>query len=158
MTDLVLDVGALADLLAQTLTSNRRDAVRFHSDRFIPSPVVKVLNHIVRSDGRYVVVASAFAFIELAHKWDEIVQGRFQARQLAAFLADPPDWFVVAAMERALIRFLCDVPSEVVVSSGRLQPIEWTDAIHAATTFSREEARLVTTDLRLRQIPNLTAS
>lgn len=156
MTDLVLDVGALADVLTQLLAAGRQDTVRFRQDRFIPNNVADLLNRNVRSGGQYLVVASALAFVELAHKWGEIVNNRFHPRQLAAFLADPPDWFVVASIDRTLIPSLCAMPAEVVMPNGRPEPIEWTDAIHAATALSREQATLVTTDSRLRQIPNLS--
>ena len=101
------------------------------------------------------MAASVLAFVELANKWEGIVKTRYQPRQLAAFLSDPPDWFSVAAIDRELIPYLCAVPAEVVLPDGKVTPIEWTDAIHAATTYSRTQARLVTTDGKLRQIPNL---
>jgi predicted nucleic acid-binding protein len=160
MTDLVLDVGALAEMLAQVFACPERDSIHFHSDaeeKFITDRVAALMNRVVRSHGQFVIVASVLAFVELAHKWDDIVRTRFHPRQLAAFLSDPPDWFAVAAIDKELTPYLCAVPAEVVLANGRLTPIEWTDAIHAATTYSRSQARLVTTDSRLRQIPNLVA-
>jgi predicted nucleic acid-binding protein len=158
MTDLVLDVGALVEMLSQVFACPERESIHFHSDaeeKFITDRVAALMNKVVRSHGQFVIVASALAFVELAHKWGDIVETRFHPRQLAAFLSDPPDWFAVAAIDRELIPFLCKVPAEVVLPNGKVTPIEWTDAIHAATAYSRSQARLVTTDSKLRQIPNL---
>lgn len=158
MTDLVLDVGALAEMLAQIFACPERESVHFHSDAegwFLSDRVAALMNRVVCSHGQSVIVASALAFVELAHKWDDIVKMRFHPRQLATFLSDPPDWFAVAAIDKELIPYLCAVPAEVVLPNGRVAPIEWTDSIHAATALSRSQARLVTTDGKLRQIPNL---
>jgi len=158
MTDLVLDVGALAEMLAQIFACPERDSIHFHSDtekKFITDRVAALMNRVVHSHGQFVMVASALAFVELANKWEEIVNTRFHPRQLAAFLSDPPDWFAVAAIDRELIPYLCAVPAKVILPNGKVTPVEWTDAIHAATAYSRSQARLVTTDSKLRQIPNL---
>jgi predicted nucleic acid-binding protein len=158
MTDVVLDVGALAEMLVQVFACPERDSIHFRSDaeaKFITDRVADLMNRIVRSHGQFTIVASALAFVELANKWEEIVRDRFHPRQLAAFLADPPEWFIVAAIDQALIPALCSVPADVTMPIGKLEPIEWTDAIHAATAYSRSQAKLVTTDGKLRQIPNL---
>jgi len=147
MADLVLDVGALADLLAQCFQAGDWTKPRVQTTHFLTSEDSRRINRIVWGDGRYVVVASAVAFAELARKWDEIVAGRFQPYQLAAFLQDPPDWFVVEPVDEDLIPLFGEVPI--------VQKLEWPDIIHAATVLSREEGNLVTSDRDLRQAMEL---
>ncbi len=155
MTDLVLDTGALADVLAQYFQAEDRITPQFQTSRFLPPETARQINRIVHGNGRYIVAASAMAFVELAHKWDEIVAGRFQPHQLAALLQEPPDWFSVEPMDEDLIPVFGQVPPEVPMPDGSVQPIEWPDAVHAATAFSREEGDLVTSDQRLLQLMRL---
>jgi hypothetical protein len=41
------------------------------------------------------IVVSTFAFVELARKWQEIVEGRFSMLQFRGFLEQPPDWVII---------------------------------------------------------------
>ena len=92
------------------------------------------------------------AFVELARKWDDIIAGRFLPYQLAAFIHAPPDWFSIEPLDEDLIPLFGQVPPEVLMPDGSVQPIEWPDAVHVATALSREEGRLVTSDRRLLQL------
>lgn len=141
MADLVLDVGALADLLAQCFQAEDWTKPQVQATHFLPSEASRQINRIVWGDGHYVVVASALAFVELARKWDAIVAGRFHPYQLAAFLQDPPDWFAVEPVDEDLIPLFGQVPL--------VQELEWPDAIHVATVLSRENGNLVTSDHNL---------
>jgi hypothetical protein len=54
-------------------------------------------------------------------------------------------------MDEDLLPFYAKVPKYVVLNS-RVVPIEWTDAVHLATMFSRgEEAVMATTDGKVKQ-------
>ncbi|GAB4547152.1 MAG: hypothetical protein Kow0063_41780 [Anaerolineae bacterium] len=157
MADLVLDVGALADLLSQYFQAEDRTRPLFEPSRFLSSEIARQINRIVRDDGRYIVAASAMAFVELVRKWDEIVDQRFEPYQLAAFLQDPPDWFSLEPVDEDLIPLFGQVPPEVPMPDGSVQTLEWPDVIHAATALSREEADLITSDGRLLQVMALQA-
>jgi predicted nucleic acid-binding protein len=141
MTDLVLDVGALADLLAQCFQSDNWTTPRVQPSQFISRENSRQINRIVWEYRPYVVIASAMAFVELARKWNEIVAGRFQPYQMATFLQDTPDWFVVEPVDEYLVLLLGQVPL--------VQELEWPDATHVATVLSRERGDLITTDRRL---------
>jgi len=154
--DLVLDVAALADILAQYFNADDRSQPHFQATTDLTLRTATMASRIVEEDTKYVVAASVLAFVEMAHRWDRIVDNRFSPVQLAAFLLDPPEWFSIEPMEEELIGRFADIPSEVQMPDGRIEPIEWTDAIHAATTLNREQALLVTSDRRLRQVPGLT--
>lgn len=156
--DLVLDVAALADLLSQYFNADDRSLPSFKSTPSLTLQVATMASRIAQEDTRYVLAASVLAFVEMAHRWNKIVASRFKPIQLAAFLIDPPDWFSVEPMEEGLLEHFAEVPTEVQMPDGKTEPIEWTDAIHAATTFSRERALLVTSDRRLKQVPGLTLS
>lgn len=147
MADLVLDVGALADLLAQCFQTDDWTKPLVRASRFISRESTRQINRIVWEYRPYVVAASAMAFVELARKWDEIVAGRFRPDQLAIFLQDPPDWFVVEPVDEHLVFLLSQVPT--------MQELEWPDAIHIATVLSREAGRLVTSDRDLGQAMEL---
>jgi len=152
-TDMVLDVGALAELLTQYFQADDRSCVQFRANTFLSPADVRYLNRIVAEDGRrHVVVASAAAFVELARKWGEIVGDQLQSHQLAAFLQATPDWFAVDPVDESLLPALGQVPPEVTMPDGTTKPVEWLDAIHAATALARENARLVTTDRTLLQM------
>lgn len=158
MTDLVLDTNVLAEFLSQYFGPAERGRASFKCRQNLSSEAVRRINKI-RERGELedsvtsIVISSALAFVELVRQWDEIVRDRFEPHQLAAFLEQPPDWFSVAPLDEDLIEFFCDVPTQVAMAEGVLEPIEWTDAVHAATVFSRGDSCLiVTTDQRLRNM------
>ena len=160
--DIVLDSDTLADFLAQYFGPTQRGLQLFQSQgRFSPETARRINSIVVRymayEIGTTVVVASALAFVEIVRQWDEIVQDRFQSHQLAAFLEQPPDWFSIAPVDEDLVEFFCDVPAVVSMPDGTTQPVEWTDAVHAATVFSRGKTCLfATSDQRLCQIVTLS--
>jgi predicted nucleic acid-binding protein len=93
------------------------------------------------------LVASTLAFVEMSRKWEEIVQGRFDVAQMAAFIEQPPEWFVIESLDEALVSVLCDVPAYVQMPEGDIRSLEWTDAVHIATTLIRGvDAQLAATD------------
>jgi hypothetical protein len=141
MADLVLDVGALADLLAQCFQSDDWTNPCIQPSQFICPEDSRQINRILEREGPYVVVASAMTFVELVRKWNEIVSERFQPHQMAVFLHDTPDWFVVEPIDEYLVLLLGDVPL--------VQELEWPDAIQVATVLSRETSTLITSDRNL---------
>jgi predicted nucleic acid-binding protein len=157
MPDIVLDSNILSDFLAQyydPLIANRGEG-KFCPERTITKDLAYRLNHIIKKSHIEIndlVVSSTFAFIEIARKWDDIVQSRFSVDQMYAFISQPPDWFDIAPVDEDLLPFYLDVPTFVFVDN-RSEPIDWTDAIHVATAYSRgEKALLATTDHRLKCI------
>lgn len=155
LSDVVLDTGALADALAQFFQSPDQSPPRFAQSHYISHKVARLLNYVIRSDGRFVVVASALAFVELAHQWQPIIAERISPVQLAAFLNDPPAWFTVAPVDQDLVPSFLDVPPVVTMPWGKVEPVEWTDAVHAATALSRDNAVLVSSDRRLERLPGV---
>jgi hypothetical protein len=151
MPDVVLDTGPLADVLRQYFQSQDRSDPNFVASKDISRDEVRLINKVVRDGSlrRHIIVASSLAFVELVYNWDTVVNNQFTEDMLAAFIADPPDWFTIESMNNDLISSFCEIPSAVQMTDGNTQPIEWTDAVHAATTLMREEAILVTTDSRL---------
>ncbi len=149
MSDLVLDVGPLADFLAQYFNAEDRSCPRFAPTASLTHDVSRRMTTIASFDGPYIVVTSAVAIVELVRQWDEITEGRFQPYQLAALLDAPPDWFSIDPLDEELLPFIRLVPSEVIMPNGELKQIEWTDAVHVATKLARDNSELVTTDHRL---------
>jgi hypothetical protein len=111
--------------------------------------LVRKLNNIIKwsagEDVTYsgVVVCSTLAFVEIARKFDEISAKRFTMDQFASFIDQPPEWFIIAALDRNLFRDLSSLPGKVVLPNGKETPIEWADAIHMATALSRDEPWLL---------------
>jgi len=155
MADLVLDTGALADLLAQYFNLEDRSNPKFLPSTFLTVEVTRLINHIVRISNSYIIVSSVMAVVEIVRKWDEIVAGRFYAYQLAAFLESPPEWFSFDPMDEDVILLFGQVPSVVLMPDNSVRSIEWTDAVHAATALGRDKGILVTADRILIQIPHL---
>lgn len=162
MRDLVLDTNVLADFLTQYFGPAERGQSPFEAGGWLSSSAVRLLNQMrrrYRADEpvKNLVIASSLAFVELVRQWDDIVQDRFQPYQLAAFLVQPPDWFSVAPVDEDLIEFFCDVPADVSTPEGIVKSIEWTDAVHIATVFSRDdECLFATTDQRLQHVARLS--
>lgn len=153
MSDLVLDTGPLAYLLREYFASENRRIPSFRPDNELSQGVVKQISRIVQGydfgHNRYVIAASALAFVELAYKWTALAKGHIRPSQLTAFLKEPPEWFVVEPMDEHIMPYFMGVGSSVQLQDGRMEPIEWTDAIHMATALSREDGKLVTTDHKL---------
>jgi hypothetical protein len=102
------------------------------------------------------VVASCLGFVETVRKWTTLSKGRFQPWQMKAFPQAPPEWFSVAPVDEDLIESFLDVLSFVIMPNDQELPVEWTDAVHVVTVFSRSNQALFRTrDRRLRQIEQL---
>jgi predicted nucleic acid-binding protein len=167
MSDIVLDTNVIGDFLAQYFApaGANRGAGEFRPEGKLTRALIARLNRILDTFRRYdlgetlnspyaggLIVSSAFAFVELCRNWDRIVQKRFSIIQLEGFLLQPPDWFSIAPVDEVLLPFYANIPSHITLR-GEIKPIEWCDAIHAATADSRgRSCLLATTDERLQAI------
>ena len=164
MTELILDTNILADFLDQYFDSKRgnRGYGKFLAADNISPGFAKKINSVV---GRYAVepdptfsgliISSTLAFVELARRFDAISRERFSIENLYDFIQTHPDWFSIAPVDMQLIPFFLEVPKHVYVENQNV-PIEWTDAVHVATAFSRGDSSFVlTTDSKISAIPTL---
>ena len=149
MADVVLDTGPLADFLVQFFEERNGLRTRYEATSSLPAEAVQAINRIASGNSDFVIVTSAFTFVELARIWGTVIIDRVSQDQLAAFIEDPPEWFVIDPVDEDLLPAFGDVPASVQLSENSVEQIEWTDAVHAATTLARGNARLVTTDTRL---------
>lgn len=159
MTDIVLDSNILADVIAQYYEAGFE---RFNAVSFITKAQATFLNRILnryKYDGVPddeisfgLVIASTLGFVEIARKFDVIVSGRFTVSQFRAFIVQPPEWFLVASIDETLLPYLVDLPAEVITARNAVLPLEWADAIHVATTLSRDKCVLATSDRTIQQI------
>lgn len=168
MADVVLDTNVLADLLAQFFAGVTRVRPHFVKQNTVSRKLARKVNQIVRwhdpnlayeedeelPPGK--VVASTFAFVEIARGWTDIVRDRFQVYEMAAFIDQPPEWFVVEPVDENLVLEFCDVPPDILMADGRTRSLEWPDAVHVATAFGRgDNSLLATTDRELQRIEAL---
>ena len=167
MADIVLDANTIGDFLAQHFNPHtaNRGCGSFRPEGMLTKPLADHLNRILVTFRRYemgddiespyssgLVVASAFAFVELCRNWQRMVGTRFSITQLQQFIMQPPEWFNIAPVDETLLPFYADIPTDVFVNGG-FKAIEWCDAIHAATAESRgTSCFLATTDERLRSL------
>jgi predicted nucleic acid-binding protein len=164
MADIVLDTNILADLLAQYYKDNAQKGSYFEDEGRLNKDLVRALNRILRwhlqthfenDDDSFpgLVVASSLAFVEIARQFDEVANGRFTIEQFAAFIDQPPEWFLISPVDSALFPHLCDLPREIVLPDGNIKPVEWADAIHIATAISRgETCLLAVTDSTIKKV------
>lgn len=167
MVDIVLDSNVLADFLMQYFGTARYGQASFIAQDSISKELSRRVNQIVRWHRwdlydenvlQYpgLIVASALAFVEISRQWATIVKNRFTIEQFAGFIEQPPEWFVIEPIDESLVEVFSYLPVEVLMASGKIKPLEWTDAIHAATALRRgEECLLATTDRRLERIASL---
>jgi hypothetical protein len=164
MSSIGLDTGPLADFLSQFFGPAQRGFALFQRSFLLSEDAVGAINAIVRAynedePARALVFASTLAFAELARKWDALAGGRFHPHQLRAFLTVPPGWFVVEPVDQSLVESFLEVPVAVQMENGDLKNVEWADAIHVATAFSRDSQQvkclLATQDHRIQRIPQL---
>jgi hypothetical protein len=165
MVEVVLDSNILADFLAQyfDLNTGNRGMGKFKAQDEITPALARKINTIIKEfvatddpSSSGLVIASVLAFIELSRKFDPISKNRFQIENLYDFIQNHPEWFSIAPVDMDLVPFFIDVPAYVYVN-GKTKPIEWTDAIHVATTFSRGDASsIATTDHKIKAIPSLS--
>ena len=151
MKDLVCDTDILSEILTQYL--NNSYTPHFVSNGFLSSTIEFHLNETIKNSmyTKGFVIASAFAFVELARKFDSIFKGTISILKFRAFIDSPPEWFLIEPLSLDLFEPLRTLPS-YIVSKKASKPIEWADAIHVATALLRENCYLATTDQRLRDI------
>lgn len=147
-----LDAGPLADFLDQYFRSSKRLCPFFVKSSEFSDDIAQMINKIIQDPQFSRICASSFAFVELVRKWEEIVKDRFKVYQLQAFISDPPEWFLIEPLDETIVHYLCLISPEVRMADNSMKPLEWTDAIHAATKMTRENSILVTSDERLRQV------
>lgn len=166
MPDVVLDTNVLADFLAQFFGAAQRGRTSFVEQDTISRELARKINQIVRWYGwnsnvvdddeeQYPgkVVASAFAFVEIARKWADIVRDRFTVEQMASFVEQPPEWFVIEPVDENLVLAFCDIPTDVLTTHGQIRSLEWPDAVHIATAFGRgDDSLLAVTDVQIRRV------
>jgi hypothetical protein len=163
MADIILDTNILSEMLAQFF-KNRVGAhnIKFIENGALNERAVREINKIVEWHNSSIdsvfpglVIASSFGFVEIARKFEEISCRQYTIQQFAAFIEQPPEWFLIVSVDTNLFHFLTSIPGYVTVGSGS-KPVEWADAIHVATAFSRDEHWwLATTDVRIKAIPAL---
>jgi predicted nucleic acid-binding protein len=165
MPDVVLDTNILADLLAQFFGSAQRGRAPFARQDTITPELARKINQIVRwhtwdwelenDQARHpgLIVAATFAFVEIARKWTDIVRERFTVEQMAGFIEQPPEWFVIEPVDENLVEAFCDVPTDIRTAQGKMRSLEWPDAIHIAVAFGRgDDCLLAATDSEIRRI------
>lgn len=160
MADIILDTNILADLLAQYFEEHISEGGYFKQKGLLTQLITREINRVLRwylsndeTPSPGLIIASTFAFVEIARQFDNIVKRRFTVIQFAAFVEQPPEWFFISALDRSLFPHLSRIPREIFLPNGNVEPIEWTDAVHIATTLSRDEpCFLATTDRRIKAV------
>ncbi len=159
MQDIVLDTNILSEFLAQYFQQRRKSGYfsyhHIETTDLLNHRVVKEIRGIIKAYDymrSHLVVASTFAFLEIAGKFAEVSGNRFTIEQFSGFIDQPPEWFWVAPLDESLFLELLRIPPYVTMPGGQLKNIEWADAIHLATALSRENCLLATTDTRLKQL------
>lgn len=156
MTDIIIDTNIPAELLSQYYGDEIQREGSFISKGFLNEQLVRRMNRIIKwvfsDDDEFppgYVVCSTLAFVEIARKFDEISVNRFTIQQMAAFIEQPPEWFIISSIDGSLFKYLNYLPGGVILN-GQEAPIEWADAIHMATALSRDEPWLLAvTDSRM---------
>jgi len=164
MSDIILDTNVLADFLAQFFGTAPYGHAHFAEHDTITRELARKINQIVRwHDENLIivdeewypgkVVASTFAFVEIARKWSDISSDRFTIEQMASFIEQPPEWFVIEPVDENLVLAFSDVPAGVLMEHGKARSLEWADAVHIATAFGRgDNSLLAVTDGEMRRV------
>jgi predicted nucleic acid-binding protein len=150
--DIVCDTNILADLLIQYFR-NINSFPLFKESEKINKRLCIRLNKIVESEDRKAyIIASTFAFVELARKFNSIFNNSITLYQFRAFIDQPPDWFLIQNLDHNYFPEMLSIPENVILND-ELKVIEWADALHVATALRREHFIFATTDLRLKNLP-----
>ena len=165
MPDIILDTNLLADFLAQFFGSARRGRDLFTTQGAISRELARKINYIViwhnwnleskESIAQHPgwIGAATFAFVEIAHKWTDIVRERFTVEQMAGFVEHPPAWFVIEPIDENLVDAFFDAPTDALTARGETRSPEWPDTIQVAVAFGRGDACLLAvTDQEVRRI------
>ena len=155
--DIVIDSDSLSEIMYQYF-KQKTNLEEFVVEGNLTTNTVNKLNSILywfqEKEGgtQGLIISSTFAFIEIARKFDQIVNGRFSIDQFAAFINSPPEWFSIEPLDNSISFYLLQIPTHVS-KKGTLIPLEWTDSIHIATTISRgDDSFLLTNDIVIREI------
>lgn len=156
-SDLVLDTHILSDFIAEYYRVDVDKGRLFKKGGILSNRIVDILNEVIKdyeengAFSRGLIVTSAFSFIEITRKFDEVSKGAYSIIQLKAFIENHPDWFYIIEVDESLYEFFYRVPA-YVYDEGVKKNIEWPDAVHCATVLSRDMAFLVTRDQRIQKI------
>ncbi len=167
MNDVLLDTNLLSDLLAVFYSDAFRTKRLFYPYQTLTSKIVRELNRIVRwHDERLwneteelpggLVVASTFAFVEIARQFDKISNHRFSVVQMKAFIDQPPAWFFITSLDETILPHLAHLPTIVQMRNGNQRSVELADSLHIATALSRDHCLIATTDAVLKAIDMIT--
>lgn len=159
--DLILDTHVLCEFIAQYYENKIFDSGLCVENATLTRRRAIKINAIIteyRNNETYaygLIVASSMAIIEIGRKFVEISQNRYNALQLKSFLNELPPYLHIAPIEKVLTSSLYKVPKYITDSNGDIKPIEFADAIHVATYFSRDSAVMLTNDERIQMIPEI---
>lgn len=153
MPDCVLDTHILAEIISQYNPSNPISVI--NDCDAMSEELVREINKIIIYEGyNGLLVASSFAFIEVANKFDDVSKNRFTTERFYGFLRQPPVWFLIEPMSPDTCKHFIEIPK----FSTKAEPIELADAIHVATALQRGPKTILATadhklhDLSLRGI------
>ncbi|WP_153306567.1 hypothetical protein [Desulfogranum japonicum] len=126
MTDIVLDTNILAELLIQYFSNkNSVDSFQVEPINKINNVLADAINKIISWHQGYVdeefpgfVISSTFGFVEISRKFVEISNSAYTVEQLASFIEQPPEWFLIASVDINLFNYLKLLPTFVQVSGG----------------------------------------
>lgn len=137
-----VDTCVLADILLQYNPLAPHEKMK--ETAFLRKDMLKHVNRIVedrQSDSGY-VIASIFAFVELANKMESIFSDNLKIERLTSIIAQPPSWLIIEPLDDKTACHFCDVPNVV---DG--ENVSSDDAVHIATALQRgDKLTFLTTD------------
>ncbi len=142
MIECTVDTHILAEILMQ-YNPARAELPLVSTESMGPS-ISKKLNICIESAGfEGVIIASAFAFVEIVNQFKKVSKEKFNMARCIGMLNQPPDWFIVEPFDATTIFHLISVPKFNLKQIN----IELADAIHVATAMQRgPKTVLVTND------------
>lgn len=158
--DIVLDTHILAEVISQYFEREiNKEQNLFVENEKLNANLCKELNSVLKNywyaNVENVIVTSSFSFVEIVRQFDNVFNARIDKSKFKAFLVNTPEWMLVESLNDYVNSLFAEVPASVTMPNGEEKPIEWPDAVHVATYFSRDKALLATNDARLRAIPNI---
>lgn len=155
MRDIIVDTDILSDLLIQYYSTFKENNCFSESDKISKILAIKI-NEIVKryteDTCMYHVIASSFAFVEIARKFTVIFNGNLDLYKFRHFINEPPEWFRIASLDMAITEKLSQIPGYVITANGKNESIEWADAIHIATAISRDKWYFATNDHKIKSL------
>lgn len=132
MIECTVDTHILADMIVQ-YSAAKPNALMSQTE-FLSPKILSKINLSIQSHGfEGVIVASAFAFIEIINQIKKVSKGQFDFPKIIGLLQQPPDWFIVEPYNIDTVNKLILVPKYNLSQQG----IELADAIHVATALQR---------------------